>query len=405
MGTLCHSQEKESMTQPTLMSTYGRLPVMFERGEGVWLYDTEGVRYLDALSGVAVNALGHAHPAVVGAIQEQAARLIHTSNVYRIQRQEELGDLLCGLAEMERVFFCNSGAEANEAAIKLARLYGHRRNIERPTIIVMEKSFHGRTMATLTATGSRKIQAGFEPLVAGFTRAPYGDMEALRTIARNNPDVVAVLLEPAQGEGGVNLLPAGFLRELRELCDERSWLLMLDEVQTGNGRTGAWFAYQHDKVLPDVVATAKGLGNGVPIGACMARGIAAELFQPGSHGSTFGGNPLACAAALAVLRTIDAENLLAHVTRESEFLLSELRARLADVPGVVEVRGFGLLLGIELDRPCGELVRQALEQKLLINVTADRVVRLLPPLIIQRTESEQLLDTLCPLIEQFCKGT
>jgi acetylornithine aminotransferase len=393
------------MTQPTLMSTYGRLPVMFERGEGVWLYDTEGVRYLDALSGVAVNALGHAHPAVVGAIQEQAARLIHTSNVYRIQRQEELGDLLCGLAEMERVFFCNSGAEANEAAIKLARLYGHRRNIERPTIIVMEKSFHGRTMATLTATGSRKIQAGFEPLVAGFTRAPYGDMEALRTIARNNPDVVAVLLEPAQGEGGVNLLPAGFLRELRELCDERSWLLMLDEVQTGNGRTGAWFAYQHDKVLPDVVATAKGLGNGVPIGACMARGIAAELFQPGSHGSTFGGNPLACAAALAVLRTIDAENLLAHVTRESEFLLSELRARLADVPGVVEVRGFGLLLGIELDRPCGELVRQALEQKLLINVTADRVVRLLPPLIIQRTESEQLLDTLCPLIEQFCKGT
>jgi acetylornithine aminotransferase len=384
------------------MNTYGRLPVSFDHGEGVWLTDTEGKRYLDAVSGVAVTALGHSHPAVVQAIQTQAARLLHTSNLYEIPRQQELGTALCRIADMERVFFCNSGAEANEALIKLARLYGHQRGIERPTIVVMERAFHGRTMATLTASGNRKIQAGFEPLVAGFTRAPYADLEALQTIARNNADVVAVLMEPIQGEGGVHLPPPGFLKQLRELCDQRGWLLMLDEVQTGNGRTGTWFAYQHEQVLPDAVATAKGLGNGVPIGACLARGVAAELFQPGNHGSTFGGNPLACAAALAVVSTIEQEQLCAHVAREGDYLMSQLRQRLGQLPGVVAIRGQGLILGIELNRPCGELVKRALAQGLLINVTADTVVRLLPPLVIQRTECDRLLELLCPLVEQFC---
>jgi len=391
------------MAQPGLMNTYGRLPVSFEQGEGVWLFDADGKRYLDVLSGVGVNGLGHAHPAVVKAIQEQAAKLIHTSNIYAVRKQSELADALCRLSGMEKVFFCNSGAEANEAAIKLARLYGHRKGIDRPTIIVMEQSFHGRTMATLTASGNRKIQAGFEPLVAGFTRAPYGDLEALRTIGRNNPDVVAVLMEPVQGEGGVNIAAPGVLRQVRELCDERGWLLMLDEVQTGNGRTGSYFAFQREQIRPDVVTTAKGLGNGVPIGACLAQGEAAELFQPGNHGSTFGGNPLACAAGIAVVQTIEHENLCQHVAGEGDYLLTQLQQRLGKVPGVVDVRGVGLMLGIELNRPCGELVGQALAEGLLINVTADKVVRLLPPLIFQREHSDQLLDLLCPLVERFCR--
>ena len=389
------------MTQPALMNTYGRLPVTFEHGEGVWLFDTDGKRYLDALSGVAVNALGHAHPALVQAIQQQAAQLIHTSNIYSVQRQSELGEALRALSGMQNVFFCNSGAEANEAAIKLARLYGHKKNIDKPTIIVMEQSFHGRTMATLTASGNRKIQAGFEPLVAGFTRAPYADFDALQTIGRNNPDVVAVLFEPVQGEGGINIAPPGFLKQLRQLCDERGWLLMLDEVQTGNGRTGAYFAYQHEKILPDIVTTAKGLGGGVPIGACLAQGAAAELFQPGNHGSTFGGNPLACAAGLAVINAIKAQNLCTNAAQQGEYLLGRLREKLADVDGVVGVRGFGLMLGIELARPCGDLVKAALSKGLLINVTADKVIRLLPPLTWQQEHSEQLLDILCPLIEAF----
>lgn len=397
------------MTQPTLvngplMNTYGRLPVTFDRGEGVWLFDQDGKRYLDAVSGVAVTALGHAHPAVTRAIQEQAGKLIHTSNLYNIQRQAELGTALCRLSGMERVFFCNSGAEANEAAIKLARLYGHKKGIDRPTIIVLEKAFHGRTMATLTASGSRKIQAGFEPLVAGFTRAPFADLEALQTIARNNPDVVAVLMEPVQGESGINIAPPGFLKQLRELCDQRGWLLMLDEVQTGNGRTGAYFAFQHDGILPDVVTTAKGLGNGVPIGACLAQGKAAELFQPGNHGSTFGGNPLACAAGLAVVNTIEAEGLCEHAAAEGDYLVTQFRRRLGQVPGVVAVRGCGMMLGIELSQPCGDLVKQALTQGLLINVTNDTVIRLLPALVFQREHSDQLLDTLCPLVEQFCQS-
>jgi acetylornithine/N-succinyldiaminopimelate aminotransferase len=392
------------MTQPALMHTYGRLPVTFERGEGVWLFDKHGKLYLDALSGVAVNALGHCHPALVQAIQQQVANLIHTSNIYSIQRQTELGETLCGVSGMSNVFFCNSGAEANEAAIKLARLYGHKKNIDKPTIIVMEQSFHGRTMATLTASGNRKIQAGFEPLVAGFTRAPYADLEALQTIGRNNPDVVAVLMEPVQGEGGINIAPPGFLKQLRALCDERGWLLMLDEVQTGNGRTGKYFAYQHDGILPDVVTTAKGLGGGVPIGACLAHGVAAELFHPGNHGSTFGGNPLACAAGLAVVNTIKMQNLCANAVQQGDYLKKQLQQRLEGVAGVIGVRGFGLMLGIELAKPCGDLVKAALDKGLLINVTADKVIRLLPPLIWQQGNSKQLLDILCPLIIAFLQG-
>lgn len=391
------------MASPSLMNTYGRLPVCFERGEGVWLIDTEGRRYLDAVSGVAVTALGHAHPAVVAAIQQQAAQLIHTSNLYEIKRQNELGEALCRVSGMERVFFCNSGAEANEALIKLARLYGHQKGIVRPTIIVMEKAFHGRTMATLSASGNRKIQAGFEPLVSGFTRAPYADIDALQTIARNNNDVVAVLIEPILGEGGIQIPPAGFFKQLRELCDQRGWLLLLDEVQTGNGRTGSYFAYQREGITPDAVATAKGLGNGVPIGACLAQGQAAALFQPGNHGSTFGGNPLACAAGLAVVDTIEREKLCEHVASEGDYLLTQLQQRLGGMDGVTGIRGVGLMLGIELARPCGELVKRALAQGLLINVTADRVVRLLPPLILRRSESDKLLEILCPLVEQFCQ--
>lgn len=392
------------MAQPGLMNTYGRLPVSFDRGEGVWLFDIHGKRYLDALSGIAVNGLGHGHPALVRAIQEQAAKLIHTSNMYAIERQTELATALCRVSGLEKVFFCNSGAEANEAAIKLARLYGHKKGVDRPTIIVMEHSFHGRTMATLTASGSRKIQAGFEPLVQGFTRAPYGDLEALQTIGRNNPDVVAVLMEPVQGEGGVHIPPAGLLTQVRQLCDQRGWLLMLDEVQTGNGRTGTYFAYQREGIVPDVVTTAKGLANGVPIGACLAQGVAAELFQPGNHGSTFGGNPLACAAGSAVVDTIEREHLCEHAAAEGDHLLTQLQQRLGKVPGVVAVRGVGLMLGIELNRPCADLVGIALERGLLINVTADRVIRLLPPLIWQREHSEQLLELLCPLVEEFCRA-
>lgn len=392
------------MAQLALMNTYGRLPVTFEHGEGVWLFDADGKRYLDALSGVAVNALGHGHRELVGAIQQQAAKLIHTANIYGIQRQTELADALCDVSGMQKVFFCNSGAEANEAAIKLARLFGHKKNVDRPTVIVMEQSFHGRTMATLTASGSRKIQAGFEPLVAGFTRAPFGDIDAVQTIGRNNPDVVAVLVEPVQGESGINIPPADFLKQLRELCDQRGWLLMLDEVQTGNGRTGTYFAYQREGILPDVVTTAKGLGGGVPIGACLAQGQAAELFQPGNHGSTFGGNPLACAAGLAVVRAIASERLCENAAHQGEYLLAQLKQRLSAINGVKEVRGAGLMLGIELTKPCADLVKQALAEGLLINVTNDKTIRLLPPLIWQREHSDQLLDTLCPLIEMFCRA-
>ena len=384
-----------------LMSTYKRQPVTFERGEGAWLWDTAGRRYLDALSGIAVCGLGHAHPAVQAALCEQAGRLVHTSNVYGIALQEQLGERLVLLSGMERAFFCNSGAEANEAAIKLARLHGHGKGIATPKIAVMEGSFHGRTMATLTATGNRKIQAGFEPLVEGFVRLPYGDAAALEALAAGEPDLVAVLVEPIQGEGGINVPPAGYLPELRALCDRHGWLLMLDEIQTGMGRTGTLFACQHDEVLPDVMTLAKGLGNGVPIGACLARGAAAELFGPGRHGSTFGGNPLACSAALAVLDVLTASDLPARAAALGEDLMTLFRERLADAPGVVEVRGKGLMIGIELDRPCGDLVGQALAAGLLVNVTADKVIRLLPPLVLEDEQAQLLVDSLESLIRHF----
>jgi acetylornithine/N-succinyldiaminopimelate aminotransferase len=383
-----------------LMHNYGRQPIAFERGEGVWLWDTEGRRYLDALSGIAVCGLGHAHPAVARALCEQAGTLIHTSNIYRIPLQERLAERLCALSGMERAFFCNSGAEANEAAIKLARLHGHARGIDTPTVIVMEGSFHGRTLATLTATGNAKIQKGFEPLVQGFLRVPYGDLEA---IARHtgNTDVAAVLVEPVTGEGGIRIPPAGYLKGIRDLCDRHDWLMMLDEIQAGIGRTGTWFAYQHEGILPDVLSLAKGLGNGVPIGASLARGNAAGLFTPGSHGTTFGGNPLVCRAALAVLDTMEDEGLPQQAARLGASLLAGFRERLGSHPAVREIRGLGLMIGIELDRPCTELVGLAIERGLLINVTAERVIRLLPPLIMGTAEADTLLDTLTGLVESF----
>ncbi len=386
-----------------LMTTYARQRVTFERGEGAWLWDTRGERYLDALSGIAVCGLGHAHPEVTRAICAQAAKLTHTSNLYGIDTQMELSQRLCEVAEMDAAFFCNSGAEANEAAIKLARLYGHQRGIESPTIVVMNNSFHGRTLATLTATGNRKAQAGFEPLVPGFTRAPFGDLSALETIAHNRSDIVAVLMEPIQGEGGIRIPENGYLSAVRELCSENHWLMMLDEVQSGMGRTGRWFAYQHENAIPDVVATAKALGNGFPMGACLARGRAARVFAPGSHGSTFGGNPLACRVALAVIDTIADEQLCQKAAELGDYLTNEFRAQLGATPGVVEIRGRGMMIGIELDRACAALVTEALAEKLLINVTADTVIRLLPPLIISQAQADEIVETVCALVKGFLK--
>lgn len=384
-----------------LMNTYSRLPVTFVKGEGVWLWDDRGERYLDALAGVAVCGLGHCHPRLTKAICEQAGTLIHTSNLFHIEKQERLADRLIGLSGMDNAFFCNSGAEANEAAIKLARLHGHNKGISLPTIIVMERSFHGRTMATLTASGNRKVQAGFEPLLSGFVRAPYNNLEAIAQVAANNKDVVAVLVEPFQGEGGVNIPEAHYLQGLRNLCTQNDWLLMLDEVQSGIGRSGKWFAFQHSDIMPDVITLAKGLGGGVAIGACLAKGTAAEVFKPGNHASTFGGNPLACAAAIETLTVIDDEGLLEHATKLGDFMRDRLRNQLADVPGVVQVRGQGLIIGIELSVPCVELVRKALEKKLLINVTSDKVIRLLPAFVMQQHEAEQVIDITCLLIKEF----
>lgn len=384
-----------------LMQTYARQPVAFVRGEGAWLFDDGGEKYLDALAGVAVNGLGHAHPKLVRALCEQAGRLIHTSNIYRIPLQEQLAERLCQLSGLERAFFCNSGAEANEAAIKIARLHGHNRAIESPAIVVMEKSFHGRTMATLSATGNRKVQAGFEPLVTGFVRVPFGDADAVEKLAEHHKNIVAVLVEPYQGEGGVNIPEAGYLAKLRDICDRNAWLLMLDEVQTGIGRTGKWFAFLHTDILPDVMTLAKGLGSGVPIGACLARGVAAETFVPGKHGSTFGGGPLACTAALTTLQVMAEDNLLSHADVLGAFIRADLATRLQGITGVRDIRGQGLMVGIELDRPCGDLVKLALAEKLLINVTNDTVVRLLPPLVMKRQEAALLTEKLADLIRTF----
>lgn len=388
------------MTNP-LMSTYARQPVAFDHGEGAWLWDVHGKKYLDAISGIAVCGLGHAHPAVAQALCEQAGKLLHTSNLYRIALQEELAQALVRLSGMTNVFFCNSGAEANEAAIKLARLYGHQRGVSVPTIVVAENSFHGRTLATLTATGNRRVQAGFEPLVQGFVRVAYNDLEALQTVARNSPNIVAVLLEPVQGESGVRVPDANYLAEVRAMCDEHGWLMMLDEVQTGIGRTGTWFAFQQHGIMPDVMTLAKGLGNGVPIGACLARGAAAEVFKPGNHGSTFGGNPLACSAALAVLRTVERENLAERAAQLGARMLEGFKTALGEAAGVADIRGKGLMIGIELDRPCAELVKSALEEGILINVTADKVVRLLPPLILTDGEADQIVNTVSRLVLGF----
>ena len=384
-----------------LMQTYARLPVTFSHGEGVYLYDTDGRRYLDALSGIAVNGLGHAHPAVTKAIRDQADKLVHTSNLYRIEVQEQLAETLCAVAGMDNCFFGNSGAEANEAAIKLARLYGHQRGVDKPSIVVLEGAFHGRTLATLSATGNRKIQAGFEPLVAGFIRVPRNDIQALQQVAANNPGVVAILAEPIQGEGGVHPLSTEFLQAMQDICREREWLLMLDEVQTGNGRTGHYFAYQGLGITPDVVATAKGLGNGVPIGACLARGKAAQVFGAGHHGSTYGGNPLACAAALAVVNTITADHLCDNALAMGQLLRATLLADPTVAPHIREIRGAGLMLGIALQRECGELVAAALDAGVLINVTAGDTIRLLPPLIINATETRELAAAVAALIRNF----
>jgi acetylornithine/N-succinyldiaminopimelate aminotransferase len=382
------------------MQTYAPQPIAFARGEGAWLWDTEGRKYLDALAGIAVNGLGHAHPVLTRALCEQAGRIIHTSNLFRVPEQEAAAQRVCAIARMDNAFFCNSGAEANEAAIKLARLHGHQRGVENATIIVMEKAWHGRTLATLSATGSRKAQAGFEPLMGGFLRVPYNDFAAVERLA-DNQSIVAILMEVLQGEGGIHVADADYLRKLRSLCDRREWLLMIDEVQSGIGRTGKWFAHQWSGIVPDVMSLAKGLGSGVPIGACLARGAAAKVFKPGNHGTTFGGGPLVSVAALTTLDIIEKDGLLEHAARMGETIRGGLAKELAGVAGVKEIRGMGLMIGVELERPCGDLVRRGLEAGLVINVTADKVVRLLPPLIIDEAQARLLVSTLAPLVKTF----
>ncbi|MDQ3731783.1 MAG: acetylornithine transaminase [Pseudomonadota bacterium] len=388
-----------------LMTTYARQPVSFARGQGVWLWDTHGRHYLDALAGIAVCGLGHAHPAVTQAICEQASTLVHTSNLFTIDVQAQLGQQLCAIANMDAAFFCNSGAEAVEAAIKLARLHGHNKAIDEPKVIVMEGSFHGRTLAALTATGNPNLQQGFGPLMPGFIRVPYNDVDALAAVARERDDVTAVMLEPITGEGGIRVPDAGYLSAVRRLCDDQGWLLVLDEIQTGMGRTGRWFCHEHEDAMPDVMTLAKGLGNGFPIGSCLARGAAARTFKPGTHGTTFGGNPLACRAALAVLETIEREQLCERAAGSGEYLIAGLRERLDGLGGVTDIRGKGLMIGIELDRPCRELIGRALSERLVINVTADNVVRLLPPLIIERDELDTIVDVVARLTREFLVAT
>lgn len=386
----------------TVMPTYGRLEVTFKQGQGAWLIDDKGERYLDALSGIAVVNLGHCHPKITDAICDQAKTLIHTSNVYHIEMQQKLADKLTALSGMDQVFFCNSGAEANEAAIKLARKYGHQKGIDKPVIIVMDGSFHGRTMATLTATGNAKIQTGFGPLVPGFVRIPYNDIDALRMAISHWPEAVAVLLEPVQGEGGIKVPDSEYLQEVRQLCTQRKLLMMLDEVQSGIGRTGKWFAFQHhENLLPDVMTLAKALGNGVPVGACLAAGPALGVLEAGNHGSTFGGNPLAARVALTVLETIEAEQLIDNVNTLAPRMLAGFKAKLGKLPGVKAIRQAGFMIGIELDQPCGALVKAALAEHLLINVTAEKVIRLLPPMIISAEQADMIVDKVSLLVSRF----
>jgi acetylornithine/N-succinyldiaminopimelate aminotransferase len=387
------------MTDP-VMQTYGRQDVSFVKGEGAWLIDDKGNRYLDALAGIGVNALGHANPEVAKTLADQAGQLIHTSNLYRIPKQEQLAAELAELSGMDNMFFGNSGAEANECAIKIARLYGKQQGIENPTIIVTDASFHGRTLATLTATGSRKVQAGFEPLVNGFVRVPFDNVEAIKQIAAHNNSIVGILLEPIQGEGGINVPADDYLKDLRTICDDNEWLLILDEIQTGNARTGTYFSYQQSGIIPDLVTTAKGLGNGMPIGVCLARGKASEVFKPGNHGSTFGGNPLACAVALTVVNEIKKNNLADRARELGDRMHATFNRRLGGLNNVKDIRGKGLMIGIELDANCTDLVKKAFDRGLLINVTADSVIRLLPPLIITDEEADQICDTICSLVEE-----
>jgi acetylornithine/N-succinyldiaminopimelate aminotransferase len=384
-----------------LMQTYAPQPVAFARGEGAWLWDVDGKRYLDGLAGIAVSGLGHAHPELMRALAEQAKRIIHTSNLFLVPEQERAAAKVCALAGMDNAFFCNSGAEANECAIKLARLHGHQRGIENATIIVMEKAWHGRTLATLSATGSRKAQAGFEPLMGGFVRVPYNDLDAIERVGEANASVVAVLLEVLQGEGGIHVADVDYLKGLREVCDKRGWLLMIDEVQSGIGRTGKWFAHQWAGIVPDVMPLAKGLGSGVPVGACLARGAAAKVFKPGNHGTTFGGGPLVSVAVSTTLDIIERDGLLGNAARTGEIIQGGLRKELAGVAGVKQIRGRGLMIGVELDRPCNDIVRRALEAGLVANVTADKVIRLLPPLVIQEAEARQVVSILAPIVKAF----
>lgn len=389
------------MVASMLMNTYGAKAATIIKGEGVWLWDAQGNKYLDALSGIAVCGLGHSHPSVAMAVSEQAGLLTHCSNYFSIPNQEILADKLCKASGMSNVFFGNSGAEANEAALKIARLHGHKKGIKLPTILVMDNAFHGRTLATLSASGGRRVQAGFEPMVRGFARAPFNDMESLKIVADNNTDICAILVEPIQGEGGVRLASTGYLKQLREFCDQRGWLLMLDEVQTGNGRTGKYFYFQHSGIIPDVVTTSKGLGNGVPIGACLAHGAAAQLMQPGNHGSTFGGNPLACAAALATITTLQNENLSARAAVLGDRIIAGFKAALVGIEHVVDIRGKGCMIGIELNKPCKSLFAAAMSAGLVINVTDDSVIRLLPPFIMTDGEADQVVAILAPLIKDF----
>ena len=384
-----------------ISNTYGRLPVAFTHGKGVWLWDTNGRRYLDAMAGIGVSCLGHDHPKLVAAISEQAARVIHTSNLYQIPQQEALAKRINEISNMTEVLFGNSGAEANEAAIKLARYYGYKKGNDLPTIITMESSWHGRTLGTLAATDSEKARTGFGPLPEGFVKVKYNDLEAVRSAGDKEPRVVAVLLEVLQGEGGIRPSDIAYMKGLRKLCDERGWLMMIDEVQSGIGRTGKWLAHQWADILPDVVVLAKGLGGGVPIGAIAARGPAAGVLGPGSHGTTFGGSPLVCAAGLATLGALESEKLLENAVIVGAHLKAGLEDALKGTPGVLEVRGQGLMLGVELEKPCGVLVGRALEAGLLINVTRDRVIRMLPPLLINKAEADEIVKILVPLIKAF----
>ena len=384
-----------------VMNTYARQPVAFVRGQGVWLWDEAGRKYLDALAGIAVNTLGHNHPRLVRALNEQIGRLIHSSNLFQIPLQEAAADRVAEITGLDEVFFCNSGLEANEAAIKVARKYGHDRGVNEPAIIVMEKAFHGRSLATLSAGGSRKVQAGFEPLVQGFVRVPLNDLDAVRQVAAHNKNVVAVFIEPIQGEGGINVARLEYLRGLKEICERHDWLFISDEVQCGLGRTGRWFVYQHAGTQPDVVPLAKGLGSGVPVGACAVGGRARGVFKPGNHGSTFGGNPLAMCAVVTTLETMKDEGLLANALKVGDAIRGGIGAALGGLAGVIEVRGMGLMIGVELDRPCGELVKMALDAGLVINVTADNVIRMLPALVISETEGREVVERLVPVVKAF----